>query len=52
LSGVNEFGPLVEEVLMVEAGIVGVAGEEFNVAVVDKDELDPFVGAVWVVDCV
>jgi hypothetical protein len=36
---------LVEVVLTVEAGVVGVAGEEFKVAVVDNEELDPLVGA-------
>jgi hypothetical protein len=36
---------LVEDVLIVDAGVVGVTGEEFRVAVVDNEELDPFVGA-------
>jgi hypothetical protein len=51
LSGVNALGPFVEPVLTVEAGVVGVAGEEPKVALVDNEELDPFVGAAWVVDC-
>jgi hypothetical protein len=43
---------LVEVVLTVEAGVVGVTGEEFKVALVDNEELDPFVGAACVLDCV
>jgi hypothetical protein len=42
---VRELGPLVDPLLTVEAGVVGVAGEDPRVAAVDNEEVDPFVGA-------
>lgn len=44
MRGVNEFGPFVDPVLTVDAGVVGVAGEDPNVAAVDIEDVDPFVG--------
>jgi len=43
-NGVKEFGPLVDPLLTVDAGVVGVAGEDARVAKVDRDVVDPLFG--------
>jgi len=44
LRGVKEFGPLIDPLLTVDAGVVGVAGDDPKVPDVDKDDVDPFDG--------
>jgi hypothetical protein len=40
-KGVKEFGPVVDPLLTVDAGVVGVAGEDPRVAMVDREVVDP-----------
>jgi hypothetical protein len=40
-KGVKELGPFVDPLLTVDAGVVGVAGEELRVAAVERDDVEP-----------